>query len=213
MAKNDKQPPAAPAPAAQPDAQAAAQPAAQPGGTQLSQDKLIATVQQKVRDSVPPQFRVAVQKIYLAGMKLMYSPETHQIMLQQLQGSNFPAQSVARGIAALMTIMYRQSKGQMPIPAAAPAAILLACEALDFLEQTQHLQVTADLVSDTVQQLVAILLQKMGMTPDSMAADVRHNAQAAGMKVPGQAPLPTAASTPPGSTPGQGGLVQAQMGG
>lgn len=205
MAKNDKQPPAAPAPAAQPGAQAAPQ----PGGTQVSQDKLIATVQQQVRGSVPPQYRVAVQKIYLAGMKLMYSPETHQLMLQQLQGNNFPSQAVARGIAALMTIMYRQSKGQMPIPAAAPAAILLACEALDFLEQTQHLQVTADLVSDTVQQLVAILLQKMGMTPDSVVKGVGENAQAAGMKVPGQPSLPTAATT----APGQGGLVQAQMGG
>jgi hypothetical protein len=212
MAKNDKQPPAAapkqPAPAAAPG-QPPAPTDQQPGGTQVSQDNLIATVQQKVRESVPPQYRVAVQKIYLAGMKLMYSPETHQLMLQQLQGNLSPAQAVARGVAAMMTILYRQSKGSMPIPAAAPAAILLVCEALDFLEQTHQATVNADVLSDAVQQVVAILMQKIGMTPDSMADAVNKNAAAAGMKVPGQAPTPTAAST----TPGQGGLVQAQMGG
>jgi hypothetical protein len=182
-----------------------------PGGTQVSQDRLIAQVQQQVRASVPPQFRVPVQKIYLAGMKLMYSPDTHQLMIQQLQGNSFTAQAVARGVAALMTIMYRESKGQMPLPAAAPAAILLVCEALDYLEQTKQGQVTPELLSDAVQQVVAILLQKMGMTPASMASDVNKNAQAAGMQVPGQASTPTAASTTPGT--GQAGLVQQQMGG
>lgn len=198
----------APAAPATPAAPAEAQTSQQPGGTQVSQDKLIATVQTQVRNSVPAQFRVAVQKIYLAGMKLMYSPETHQLMLQQLQGNDFTAQAVARGIAALITLMYRQSKGSMPIPAIAPAAILLACEALDFLEQTGKEQVTAELLSDVVQQVVAILLQKVGLTPDSLANGVNKNAAAAGMHVPGQMPTPTAASTPPGA----GGLVQSQMG-
>lgn len=203
MAQDDKQAPAA-APA---DDAAPAPSGQQPGGTQVSQDQLIATVQTKVRESVPPQFRVAVQKIYLAGMKLMYSPETHTLMLQQIQGNPNPADAVSKGIAALMTIMYRQSKGTMPIPAAAPAAILLVCEALDYLEQTKQVQVSADLLSDAVQRVVAILMQKIGFTPDTMAAGVNKNAEAAGMKVPGQASAPTAASTPL-----SGGLVQSQMG-
>jgi len=198
------------APAASQDPEAADTPTPQGGdvGGQLSQDKIIAAVQAKVRETIPAQFRVAVQKIYLAGMKLMFSPETHELMLQQLKGNDFTAQAVARGIAALITLMYRQSKGTMPIPAVVPAAILLACEALDYLEQTGKEQVSSELISDVVQQVVAILLQKVGLTPDDVANGVNKNAQAAGMHVPGTLPTPTAAST----TPGAGGLVQQQMG-
>lgn len=211
MAKtNTKKPAPAPAPddeqAAAPDNAA---PAQQPDPNADSNDSLIAAVQDKVRASVPPQFRVAVQKIYLAGMKLMYSPETHQIMTQQLQGSEFPAQAVARGVAALMTIMFRQSKGTMPLPAATPAAILLVCEALDYMEQTKQVQMSPELLSDAVQQVVAILLQKVGLSPDKLMSGINQNAQNAGMQVPGQQQAPTAAST----APGQNGLIQAQMGG
>lgn len=191
-------------------APAAAAPAAAPqtdtDGNEVSNDKLIATVQTKVRESVPPQFRVAVQKIYLAGMKAMYSPDTHQLMLQQLQGNSMPDDAVAKGVSALITILFRQSKGTMPIPAAAPAAILLVCEALDYLEQTKQVQVTPDLVSSAVQQVVALLMQKIGMTPDTMASTVNQSAAKAGMHVPGAPPPITAASVP------SGGLVQSQMG-
>jgi hypothetical protein len=210
--KGDKPVPPKGAPAAEPQA-----PAQQGTGTdqEVSQDGLIANVQQKVRDSLPPQFRVAVQKIVLAGTKIMYDPQTHHLMVQAIQSDNDPAHAVGMGVTQLMTLMYQQSKGSMPPPAIIPAAILLVCEALDFCEQAKLFPVDENVISNAVQTTVAYLMQKMGLTPEKVSQVAQ---QSAGGQAQGGAPAPTdgGAPPPPAAPPpqggGGGGLVQQQMG-
>lgn len=177
-----------------------------------SNDQLIANVQDRVRNSIPAQFRVAVQKIVLAGTKIMYDPQTHHLMVQAIQSDNDPAHAVGMGVTQLVTLMYQQSKGSMPAPAIIPAAILLVCEALDFCEQAKLFPVDNDVVSNAVQVTVAYLMQKMGLTPEKVSALAQ---QAAG-KGGGQPPAPDAgaapAPAPAPAAPGGGGLVQQQMG-
>lgn len=209
-------PPSPPAPAA-PDAPGAA-PA---GSVDNSDDPLIAKVQQQVRTSIPVQFRVPVQKIVMAGSKIMYAPQTHHLMVQALQSDPNPAHAVAMGVVQLTTLMWQQSKGTMPVPAIIPAAILLGCEALDFCEQAKLFTVSPDIVANCVQIIVSYLMQKMGMSPDKIAQIA--NAPGAGQQPPSTqtpgapvqpgtgsgAPTPPAAPAGPAGSPG---LIQQNMG-
>lgn len=182
--KPTSKPSAAPQPA--PGQQAAApQGATQPASGIDSSDPNIAKVQDAVRNSIPPQFRVACQKIVLAGMKVMFSDQTHPLMLAAIKSDTDPAHAAGMGVTQLITILFKQSKGQMPIPAIIPAAILLVCEALDFMEKSKLAQVTPDVVSGAVQIVVAYLLQKLGLSPQKVSQIAQQNGQGQ----PGVAPI------------------------
>jgi hypothetical protein len=174
-----------------------------------SDDPSIAAVQDKVRESIPPQFRVAVQRIVLAGSKVMYDPSTHHLMIQALQSDDDPAHAIAMGVNQLVTMLYAQSKGSMPAPAIIPSAILLCCEALDFCEQSGLIKPDMEMVGNAVQIVVSYLMQKMGIKPE----DIAKVAQGP------QAPPPTNTQQAGGLAPqgapdtGGGGLIGAALGG
>lgn len=222
-----------PAPAAAPvdpaappvDPNAPADPAAAaPGpaaGDTDSSDPLIAKVQDKVRQSIPPQFRVATQKLVLAGQKIMYDPKTHHLMVQALQSDNDPAHAVGMGVTQLMTMMWVQSKGSIPVPALIPAAILLTCEALDFCEQSKLIKPDSDMVGNAVQIVVSYMMQKMNIKPSDIAkvAGVQGqqpvNTQTPGSPPPVAPGAPPQGGQPPAAPPpatGGGGLIGQQMG-
>lgn len=230
----------APVPATAPALGAAPAPTPVPTGTPVapgngdSQDSIIAAVQDKVRSTIPPQFRVAVQKLVLAGQKIMYDPQTHHLMVQALQSDSDPAHAVGMGVTQLMTMMWVQSKGTIPLPAMIPAAILLTCEALDFCEQTKLLKPDADMVGNAVQIVVSYMMQKMGIKPGDIAkASGVAGQKPANTQTPGAPASPQTAQQmaaaaqqqppqgggqqpPPQSAPpqtGGGGLIGQQMGG
>lgn len=212
---------------------AAPQGAVDPTGMGVdSSDPAIAQIQDAVRNSIPPQFRVAAQKIVIAGMKVMFSDQTHPLMLAALKSDSDPAHAVAMGVTQLITMLFKQSHGQMPIPAIIPAAILLVCEGLDFINKAQMAQVTPDVVASAVQIVTAYLLQKVGLTPEKISQMAQKNGQGQ----PGVAPIqgqssmqlaaqqaqhaspqqsqPAAPAAPAAPAPGgaSGGLVGQQMG-
>lgn len=182
-----------------------------------SNDPAIAQVQDKVRQSIPPQFRVAVQKLVLAGQKIMYDPKTHHLMVQALQSDSDPAHAVGMGVTQLMTMMWVQSKGTIPPPALIPAAILLVCEALDFCEQGKLLKPDNDMIANSVQVVVSYMMQKMGIKPGDMAkvAGIQGQ-QPANTQTPGAPASPQIAQQgqqPPQPQTGGGGLIGQAMGG
>lgn len=182
------------------NAGASKQPIAPSGDAVDSNDPTIAKVQDAVRDKIPPQYRVAVQRIVLAGMKVMFSPETHHLMLQALNSDTDPAHAVGMGVTQLLTLLFKESKGTMPIPAIIPAGILLCCEALDFMEKANMVQVTTDLIDNTVQTITAYMMQKLGFTPQKLAQIAQRGGAGGGA----QQPAPAGAQQPPGAAPGAG---------
>lgn len=157
-----------------------------------------AELRDKIMESAPPELREPIERIVTAGKRLMYDPETHELMLQQLQdmkGGN-EADSLAQGIAALMTLIKNESKGPFPLPALVPAAVILLCEAVDFLAEAGRLEPSKELVGQAVEELTGYLMKKMQIGPEQIAA-----ARQAGQKG-GPAPEPAA---PPNAPPGPAG--------
>jgi hypothetical protein len=213
-AKPGVPPAAAPnAPAAASKAATPAQPVAPTGDAIDSSDPLIAKVQDAVRAKLPPKYRVAVQRIVLAGMKVMFSPETHQLMLQAIRSDTDPAHAVGMGVTQLLTLLFKESKGSMPIPAIVPGGVLLCCEALDFMEKAGMVKVTPQIIDDTVQTVTAYLMQKLGYTPDQMARIAQGGAQGGAPAPQGAQPAaPQGAAPASAPAPASQGLIAQQMG-
>jgi hypothetical protein len=168
-----------------------------------SSDPLIAQTQDLLRSKIPPNLRVAVQKIVMAGLKIMYDPQTHFMMVHTIKTNADPSEAAGMGVTQLITIMYKQSKGTMPIDAIPLAAVLLVCDALDFMEKAGVCKVTPDILARATQTVIAYLMQKVGMTPQKMVQMVK-NAQGGQQSPPGTQP-----AAPGTVAPQQGGLIGA----
>lgn len=79
----------------------------------------------KIEAHIPPEYQSAVERLVLAGMKAMFDPRTHQLMLDELrsQGDDL-GKGAAVGIAALISQLLARVKGAMPQPAIVPAALI-----------------------------------------------------------------------------------------
>ena len=131
-------------------------------------NKLLEQVKQGIEATIPPNLQEDTQKMVVAGMKIMFDAQTHQMMMKQIDQPGDMMDNVAKGVGALMSIIFRSSKGAPPIDAAVPASILLMVEALDYLDQTGKLQITPDAVAQCTKALMAYMMQKLGLTPEKI---------------------------------------------
>jgi hypothetical protein len=116
----------------------------------------------------PPNLTPVVQKVVAAGQKVIYSPETQKLLIAQMTGGGDQAENVGSGIAKLMGILMNQSHNTIPMQAAVPAATILMCDGLDFLEQAGDVQVTPDFLAQCTKDMSSALLQVFGVSPEKI---------------------------------------------
>jgi hypothetical protein len=166
-------------------------------------------VEQAVQAKVPPDLMPAFERIVTAGLKVMYAPETRQMLANQLKQPGDPAQIVGEGIAKLMGILYQQSKGTMPMKAAIPAAQVLTCEAIDFAAKAGIMQVSSDTIAQTTKEMVTYLLQVFGFSQ----AKIQQFIQAGMDHSASQGTMPASADAGAGAPPpAAGGIVAGARG-
>lgn len=76
-----------------------------------------------------------VQKIVMAGMKVMYDPSTSQMLLDGVTAQTPTPQKLAMEVAGVMTIVHRKSANGLPPETVAPAAMMLLFELAQFMKQ------------------------------------------------------------------------------
>lgn len=161
-----------------------------------AKNPLLANIEQKMSMAIKPTDKQSYLKIILAGRKIMFDKQTHSIMMSQLNQPGDLMDNVVKGAVLLMMILYKNSKDSMPIPLIIPAAIILMCDALDFLEQTGKIKVDPDSLANATQALVGYLMQKMNLTPakvQELTAQAKQiQAAKAGAQPQPSAPTPAA---------------------
>ena len=134
------------------------------------QNEMIIKAEAAVDAKVPPADKAAYDKIVLAGMKVMFSKETHGQLVQGLQESQDKLKTAVEGIIGILGILYQESRNTMPPGPMILAGQSLMMEALDFMEQGGMLEVTPDVLGEATQMYIETLLPKLGMTPEKMQA-------------------------------------------
>lgn len=153
----------------------------------------------KSKLQVPQQMQQALQKIEMAGKKVMYSQETHGLVMQAMQGDGPWEMKIGKGIADLMSILFQQSNKTMPPQLIVPAAITLCCDAVEFLLDANQIGPDFNL-GDALEAAVTQTLEKFGVKPEQIQPMLEKLAKGGMINSAGQV---NTAGPAPGMTPQQ----------
>jgi hypothetical protein len=150
---------------------------------------LLQKTTQAVLQKADPRIRPVIEKLFQAGKKVMYAPQTRQFMVKQLGDGKDP-EAVGAGVAKIIAIIFNQSNKTAPMQALIPAAVLLLMEGLQFLEDAGAIKVNPQSLAQYTQAMGSSVLQMFGVTPDKLQGMVNTSKTAT-------TPAPTAAAVPP----------------
>lgn len=166
---------------------------------------LLDATKKKIEKSVPEQYKKTFYAIVTNGMKLMWSEQTHQNMKAYIQSSIQNAEdvpfAVAQGIRGVIRIVLEASPAKKDDPndpfyaASYPAALVLMCDALEYIEKAKQVPVNEQVIADSTKAVVAELNNFYGIHKEQLQSTMG----AARQKVEGgqgllnQAPAPEAA--------------------
>lgn len=126
-------------------------------------EKTKAAILQKVDQRLVP----AIKKTVAAGEKVMYSDQTRQMFIDQLKQGADP-ETIGAGVAKLVGILRNQSKGTLPMEILVPAATILMCEGLQFMEDAGAVKVDAAFLAECTKAMSSSLLQLFKVSPEQI---------------------------------------------
>lgn len=132
---------------------------ARPEGKELTLDSVKKSIK------MPPELQEAYERVVIAGMKVMFSKETHRIMLKELQKQGPVGDRLGKGIAGLMLLLFKESNNTMPPQVIIPAGMELMMQAVDFMRETKTTEVTNQDIGQGVQVMIATIAEKFGVDP------------------------------------------------
>jgi len=118
---------------------------------------------------MPPDLQKAYDRVVIAGMKVMFSKESHRVMLQEIQRPGPLDQRLGKGIAGLMLMLFKESNGSIPPNVIIPAGVKLLMEAVDFLRDSGLEKPTNSDIGNGMEIMISVILEKFGVAPDKMA--------------------------------------------
>ena len=119
--------------------------------------------------NMPPELQEAYERVVIAGMKVMFSKESHKLMLDELQKEGPLGQKLGMGIAGLMLLLIKESNGTIPPEVIVPAGINLISRAADFIRKSKLEKITNADIGDAMEIMISTILQKFGVEPEQMA--------------------------------------------
>lgn len=132
---------------------------ARPEGEDLTPEAI------KENIKMPPELQEAYERVVVAGMKVMFSKETHRIMLKEMQRPGPVAERLGRGIAGLMLLLVKESNSTMPPQVILPAGMELMMQAVDFMRKTGMAKIANKDIGDAMQIFINTIFEKFGVDP------------------------------------------------
>ena len=119
--------------------------------------------------NMPPELQEAYERVVIAGMKVMFSKESHKLMLDELQKEGPLGQKLGMGIAGLMLLLFKESNQTIPPEVIIPAGVNLLSRAADFIRKSEIEKITNADIGDAMEVMISTILQKFGVGPEQMA--------------------------------------------
>jgi hypothetical protein len=135
---------------------------ARPEGDDLDTETIKNNIQ------MPPELQEAYDRVVIAGMKVMFSKESHKLMLDELQKKGPIGQKLGMGIAGLMLVLFKESNETIPPQVIIPAGVNLLSRAADFIRKSGIDSITNADVGDAMEIMISTILQKFGVSPEQM---------------------------------------------
>jgi hypothetical protein len=124
----------------------------------------------QIAKDIPADLQEAFARIVKAGMKVMFSDETHDLMMEQLSAEGDMPKVLGEGIAGLMLLLFQKSNKTMPGQLLIPAGIYLLSEAADYAEKIMQESMPPEIMADSIQIMTDIIFEKVGVPKDKLNA-------------------------------------------
>lgn len=122
----------------------------------------------KENTKMPPELQNAYERVVLAGMKIMFSEKTNQLVMKQMQGEGPVSERLGIGIAGLMATLFKESNKTMPPAVIIPAGVYLLAQAADFLKQSRIENIDDKAIGDAMQIFVETTIKMFGGDTDKV---------------------------------------------
>lgn len=119
-------------------------------------------------EQVPEQFQEAFARVVKAGMQVMFSEETHDMMVTELEKEGDIGENAGKAIAGLMMILFKKSNGTMPQPVIIPAGIYLMMQGADFIEKATGEQFTPEDIGNAIEVFIMEMAGAAGIDPERL---------------------------------------------
>jgi hypothetical protein len=119
---------------------------------------------QEIEDKIqlPPEMQEAYMRVVAAGMKVLFSKETHPMILEQLDAPGDNATKLGQGIARVVVFLFNQSNGTMPQDVIVPAAMILLIKVADFVNQSGKGDISDEEIGKAMEVLIDSLFEGFG---------------------------------------------------
>lgn len=118
-----------------------------------------------------PAEQASYDKVVLAGLKVLYSEQTHAGIVQMLErGKDSPAKALADVAATLILQLDRKSGGKIPEMVILPAAAELLEEAGQLAAAAKIFPVDEAVLSEAMQRMIVDLAEQYGVEPQDVKA-------------------------------------------
>ena len=175
------------------------------GLLQTLTDPLLKSTMKQIDAAIPPEMKRDYLAIVTAGLSMMYNSKTHPLMaeyLEQVKKAQYNPTMIAHGVVKMLSVIHRESKGQMNVGVAPAAALVLLLYVLEYMEKTQGFDATKEVLAETSMQVMAGLNTLFGMTDQKIHEAVkRGSGPEAASASPGQSVPPQSAAPGPTAPP------------
>lgn len=143
------------------------------GAIPSSSDPILKQIQDGIDAKVSPNLKRDYLAVVVAGMKVITDPKSSQRIVQKLRTTQNLPQDVAQGTANIMALVANSSNGNINVPAAMPASIVIMCQILDLAEKTAGLKLTPDIAAQCTKATADAVLEKFGADDQKVNAVVQ----------------------------------------
>lgn len=152
---------------------------------QLSAETLKSSVQ------LPDNFKEAFERITTAAMRIMYSEEMADDVIDQIKtGDGSMGERIGDGVFAIMGILLKESNGTLPPQLFIPAGVFMIAEAADFVEKSGLEEVNDEDIGEAMEEFIGLTMKASG----AKGSDLQNALQSVTQKgqQTGAAPAPAA---------------------
>lgn len=127
-------------------------------------------ISEQISQSMPKEFQEAFARVVKAGMKVIFSEETHEDIIQLLSKSEGDIGEMLGGqIANLMAMLYQKSNNTIPGEVIVPAGTYLLAQAAEFLETVTEEEMAPEIIAQAMQTMIDSLMRGFGVDPQQFS--------------------------------------------
>lgn len=151
-------------------------------------------MQEAILGALGEREQEVIQRVTLAGRKVLFDPNTHKPLFESLNKSE------GFGVAQLMLLLFDRSKKSIPKGALIPAGAILLVKALEFTEKAGIKKVDDGMLTIELQKMIVKIMDRFDKTFKDKVAQKTGQAQPQEQPPAQQQPI---------QQPSSGGLINA----